>query len=223
MLKTTRFTLWSYRWALPGMALVLLFVTYCNILGGSGERDVVSYASGMISTYLVLIPFMISMMSINNTVHFALTMGQPRRAFSLELPLLNLSFTLLLDILCFGGGLVVIRLMAGRWVLSFAGLAVCMLALGWALGAAGQLVGLLGMRFGWKGWLGGFIGLALLYGGGGSLLMIFLGGRRLAALLEISAAAVSLKGALVLLGAAAVMCAVFHAVSWLLLRRYVVK
>lgn len=223
MLKTTRFTLWSYRWAMPGMVLVLVFVTFCNVMGGSGERNVVDYASGMLSTYLVMIPFLIGMLSINNSVHFALTMGQTRRAFSLELPLLNLAFTLLLDALCFGGGLVVIRLAAGRWVLSFAGLAVCLLILGWTLGAVGQLIGLLGMRFGWKGWVGGFAGLALLYGGGGAALAMLLGGRRLAVLLDISAASVSLKGALVLVIAAAALCAVFHALSWLLLRRYVVK
>lgn len=224
MLKTTRFTLWSYRWALPGMVGVMLFVTFCNILSNPA-RDIHGYASGMISSYLLFIPFMITMLSVSSTLQFSISMGQPRRKLMLELPVLNLVFTALLDVLCLGGGLVVLRLASGTWQLGLQGLAAVMLSAGWALGAAGQLIGLLGVRFGWKGWLGGFGGLLALGGAGAAL--VFLApwglGEKLLNLLQFSTDSVSLQGLLCLLAMAAVVCAACHAGCWLLVRRYTVK
>ncbi len=223
MLKTTRFTLWSYRLALPAMLVVVLFVTYCNIMGG-GPRDVVSYASGMLSSYLVMLPFTINLLSINATVQFSLSMGQTRRGLTAELPVLNLVFTALMDVICFGGGLVLLRMVLGQWTLSLQGLAVLMLVGGWALGALGQLIGLLGMRFGWKGWVGGFLGLLL---AGTAVVLALVApwdlGEKLTALLQFSAEEATLPATLAVLAAAVVLCAVCHAACWLLLRRYTVK
>ena len=223
MLKTTRFTLWSYRLALPAMMAIILFVTYCNLMGNE-RSDAASYASGMLSSYLVMMPFVINLVSISTTVQFSLTMGQTRRALAAELPVLNLAFTALMELMCYGSGLVMVRLVVGQWTLAFQSWTLLLLIGGWALGAMGQLHGLLGMRFGWRGWLGGFLGVGAL---GGALVaaLIFPWGLRekLAALLRLSAGEPTLASALICLAAAAVLCAACHAVCWLLLRRHIVK
>ena len=101
MLKTTRFCVWSYRWAVPGMMAVIFFISLINLTGSRAREGMTGYIISMGIVYLTLIPFLLSFIQTPQTVRFALTMGQTRRSLWAELPCITLALALFADCLLY--------------------------------------------------------------------------------------------------------------------------
>lgn len=97
MLRTTRFCVWSYRWAVPAMVAAIFLISLINLTGTRAKEGLVSYIISTSVVYMVLIPLILSVLQTPQTVRFALTMGQTRRSLWAELPCVTLAFTLFLD------------------------------------------------------------------------------------------------------------------------------
>ena len=97
MLRTTRFCVWSYRWAVPAMVAAIFLISLINLTGTRAKESLVSYIISTSVVYMVLIPLILSVLQTPQTVRFALTMGQTRRSLWAELPCVTLAFTLFLD------------------------------------------------------------------------------------------------------------------------------
>ncbi len=225
MLRTTRFCVWSYRWAVPAMVAAIFLISLINLTGTRAKEGLVSYIISTSVVYMVLIPLILSVLQTPQTVRFALTMGQTRRSLCAELPCVTLAFTLFLDTGLCAAFAVQCRLFLGQWVpgVFVPAVFVLFVAASIAFSALGQLVGLLGHRFGGRGWLGGLVGLlALIVAAGlavafapysvqqGMVLLFFDPARTWAAV------GASVLGALV-------VCGAVQAASWLILRRICVK
>lgn len=222
MLKNTRFNLYAYRWAIPGMVGMVAVIGLLNSLSSYRGRNISVVLLGSTVAYMLLINFLLMNLAVPGMVQFAMNFGCTRRRFCLELPVVTAVFTLLFNICFFAVGQLQCRLLAGAWLpLSGRGWAL-LLAASWALGALGTLIALLGVRFGWKGWVGGYVGL--LAAGLGIIPVALLPGfaamRDGVAGLLFSESPWAVPGAFCL---AAALCAVFHGLGLVLLRRYCVK
>ena len=78
MLRTTRFCVWSYRWAVPAMVAAIFLISLINLTGTRAKESLVSYIISTSVVYMVLIPLILSVLQTPQTVRFALTMGQTR-------------------------------------------------------------------------------------------------------------------------------------------------
>ena len=225
MLKTTRFCVWSYRWAVPGMMAVIFFISLINLTGSRAREGMTGYIISMGIVYLTLIPFLLSFIQTPQTVRFALTMGQTRRSLWAELPCITLALALFADAGMCAVFVVQCRIFLGQWLPDafVPALFALLVAAGVALASLGQLVGLLGYRFGGWGWVSGFAVLLVIIAAAVlgvvlaphsaqlSLVLLFFEPTRAAAAVGASA-----RGALA-------VCGAVQAASWLLLRRIGVK
>ena len=116
MLRTTRFCVWSYRWAVPAMVAAIFLISLINLTGTRAKESLVSYIISTSVVYMVLIPLILSVLQTPQTVRFALTMGQTRRSLWAELPCVTLAFTLFLDTGLCAAFAVQCRLFLGQWV-----------------------------------------------------------------------------------------------------------
>ncbi len=164
MLKTTRFCLWSYRWAVPAMMGIIFLVMLINLTGSRTREGMTGYISSMGIMYLTLLPFLFSAMQTPSTVRFALTMGQTRRRLWVEMPCVTVALTLFMDIGMCAMFALQCRIFLGQWLPDafVPALLALLVAASFSFTALGQLLGLLGHRFGGRGWLGGIVGVLAL-------------------------------------------------------------
>lgn len=167
MLKTTRFCVWSYRWAVPGMMAVVFLISLINLTGSRAREGMTGYITSMGIMYLTLIPFLLSALQMPQTVRFSLTMGQTRRGLWAELPCITLALALFMDAGMCAVFAAQCRIFLGQWLpdVFVPALFALLVAASIALTSLGQLVGLMGHRFGGWGWVCGFAGD---YRGGGA-------------------------------------------------------
>ena len=142
MLRTTRFCVWSYRWAVPAMVAAIFLISLINLTGTRAKESLVSYIIRTRGVYMVLIPIILSVLQTPQTVRFALTMGQTRRSLWAELPCVTLAFTLFLDTGLCAAFAVQCRLFLGQWVpgVFVPAVFVLFVAASIAFSALGQLV-----------------------------------------------------------------------------------
>ena len=221
MLKTTRFCVWSYRWAVPGMMAVVFLISLINLTGSRAREGMTGYITSMGIMYLTLIPFLLSALQMPQTVRFSLTMGQTRRGLWAELPCITLALALFMDAGMCAVFAAQCRIFLGQWLpdVFVPALFALLVAASIALTSLGQLVGLMGHRFGGWGWVCGFAALLVIIAAAVlgvvfaprsvqlSLVLLFFEPARAAA-----AAGASALGALA-------VCGAVQAVSLLLLRR----
>ncbi len=222
MLKNTRFNLYAYRWAIPGMVGMVALIGLVNSMSSYRGRNISVVLLGSTVAYMLLVNFLLMNLAVPGMVQFAMSFGSTRRRFCLELPVVTALFTLVFNVCFFAVGQAQCRLLAGTWLPLSGRLWALLLAASWVLGALGTLIALLGVRFGWKGWVGGYV--ALLAAGLGVIPVALLPG--FAALrdgmvgLLFSESLWAVPGIFCL---AAALCAVCHGLCGLLLRRYCVK
>lgn len=225
MLKTTRFCVWSYRWAVPGMAAVVFLISLINLTGSHAREAMTGYITSMGILYLTLVPFLFSVLQTPQTVRFALTMGQTRRSLWAELPCITLGLALFADAGMCAVFAVQCRIFLGQWLPDafVPALFVLLVAASVAFTSLGQLLGLVGHRFGGWGWVCGSAALLVMIAAAVlgvvfaprsvqlGLVLLFFEPARAAA-----AAGASALGALA-------VCGAVQAASWLLLRHICVK
>lgn len=225
MLKTTRFCIWSYRWAVPAIMGIIFLVTLINLTGSRTREGMTGYITSIGIMYLTLLPFLLSAVQTPQTVRFALTMGQTRRRLWAELPCVTVALTLFMDAGMCATFSLQCRIFLGQWLPDafVPALFALLVAASFALTALGQLLGLLGHRFGGRGWLGGIVGVLALITAAVlafvfaplpvqmNFVMLFFEPNQTLAAMAASA-----------LGALAV-CGAVQGASWLLLRRICVK
>lgn len=224
MLRTTRFCVWSYRWAVPAMVAAIFLISLINLTGTRAKEGLVSYIISTSVVYMVLIPLILSVLQTPQTVRFALTMGQTRRSLWAELPCVTLAFTLFLDTGLCAAFAVQCRLFLGQWVPGVCPRRLCAVCSGQhcvlCAGAAGGAFGppvrrprLAGRPCGPAGAdCGGRAGCGIcaLFCAAGHGAAVFRPARTWAAV------GASVLGALV-------VCGAVQAASWLILRRICVK
>ena len=164
MLKTTRFCLWSYRWAVLAMMGIVFLLMLINLTGSRTREGMTRYISSMGIMYLTLLPFLFSAVQTPSTVRFALTMGQTRRRLWVEMPCVTVALTLFIDIGICAIFALQCRIFLGQWLPDafVPALLALLMAASFSFTALGQLLGLLGHRFGGRGWLGGIVGVLAL-------------------------------------------------------------
>ena len=225
MLKTTRFCVWSYRWAVPGMMAVIFLISLINLTGSRAREGMTGYITSMGIMYLTLIPFLLSALQMPQTVRFSLTMGQTRRGLWAELPCITLALALFMDAgMCavfaaqcrhLSWAVAAGRLCAGP-VCPAGGGQHCAHIAGPACGPYGPPVRRLGLGVRLCGFAGDYRG-----GGAGRRVCAPLCAAQPGAAVFEPARAAAAAGASAL-GALAV-CGAVQAASWLLLRRICVK
>lgn len=225
MLKTTRFCLWSYRWAVPALMGVIFLIMLINLAGSRTKEGMTGYITSMGVMYMTLIPFLLSAMQMPQTVRFALTMGQTRRRLWAEMPCVTIAMTLFMDAGMCAMFALQCRIFLGQWLPDafVPALFALLVAAGFALTALGQLLGLLGYRFGGRGWLGGIVGVLALITA--VVLALVFSPRPVQmniVMLFFEPAKTRVAVAASALGALAV-CGVAQGANWLLLRRICVK
>ena len=68
MLRTTRFCVWSYRWAVPAMVAAIFLISLINLTGTRAKESLVSYIISTSVVYMVLIPLILSVLQTPQTV-----------------------------------------------------------------------------------------------------------------------------------------------------------
>lgn len=163
MLKSLRFNLYAHRVTLPLLMALVAGVMVVNALqfDPEGPRNIQGYFFGSTVAYVLMMPSLLMTFSLTNMVRMALQFGQTRKSLAVDLAAINLVLTLALCAAFYAEGQLAALIATGAWMAVPARLTVGMGLAAWALASVGALIAMLGTRFGWRGWVGGFGALAL--------------------------------------------------------------
>ncbi len=89
MLKNTRFNLYAYRWAIPGMVGMVALIGLVNSMSSYRGRNISVVLLGSTVAYMLLVNFLLMNLAVPGMVQFAMSFGSTRRRFCLELPVVT--------------------------------------------------------------------------------------------------------------------------------------
>lgn len=223
MFKSLRFNLYAHRATLPLLMALMAGVAAVNALQFDSEttRNITGYFFGNTVAYMLMMPFLLMTFSLTNMVRMALNFGQTRKSLAVDLAAINLVLTLALCAVIYAEGQLAARMATGAWMDVPARLTVGIGLMAWALASMGALIAMLGTRFGWRGWVGGFsalvLGVTALVAAAVLLESVPAPVAQVLAYLMLAEGAAAMA---VRVGAAGLVWLVCHGAVWLLLRRY---